>query len=253
MIVQTMVEHNRFLWNSVALSHVGKVRKLNEDACLARPDVGLWIVADGMGGHSSGDLASRMIVDAFSEVRLPDKLVDRVELLEDGLLQINRALRQEALRRGANTTIGSTVALLLAYEYQIILLWAGDSRAYCYRGGQLTRITQDHTQVEELVEEGVLLREDAESHPSANVITRAVGAMDELYIDLDNHEIEPGDIYLLCSDGLNKELQESEIERVLSFGHNVQETGQMLIDETLRRGARDNVTLVITQAMERTS
>ncbi|MEN8179351.1 MAG: protein phosphatase 2C domain-containing protein [Pseudomonadota bacterium] len=248
-----MVKHNRFLWNSAALSHVGKIRKLNEDACLERPDVGLWIVADGMGGHSSGDLASRMIVDAFREIPLPDKLADRVELLEDGLLEINRALRQEALRRGANTTIGSTVVVLLAYEYQSILLWAGDSRAYCFRKGQLTRITQDHTQVEELVEKGVLLREDAETHPSANVITRAVGAEDELYIDLDHHEIEPGDIYLLCSDGLNKEIQEHEIEMYLSEGKSTQATGQLLIDEALRRGARDNVTLTIAQAGERTA
>lgn len=248
-----MVEHNCFLWDSVALSHVGKIRKLNEDACLERPGSGLWIVADGMGGHSSGDLASQMIVDAFREVSLPEKLADRVDLLEDGLLAINRNLRQEALRRGANTTIGSTVVVLLAYEYQIILLWAGDSRAYCFRNGLLTRITQDHTQVEELVEAGVLLREDAESHPASNVITRAVGALDELYLDMDHQEIQPGDIYLLCSDGLNKELQEYEIAQYLSKGLRAEETGQLLIEETLRRGARDNVSLIIAQAVGRTA
>lgn len=248
-----MVKHNRFRWDSVALSHVGNIRKLNEDAYLERSDVGLWIVADGMGGHSSGDFASNMIVDAFREVTLPEKLVDRVDLLEDGLLEINRNLREEALRRGADTTIGSTVVVLLAYEYQIILLWAGDSRAYCLRNCQLSRITQDHTQVEELVEEGVLLREDAENHPSSNVVTRAVGAMDQLYIDLDNYAIEPGDIYLLCSDGLNKELQEHEIEKILSKGKSARESGQLLLDEVLRRGARDNVTLIIAHALERTT
>ena len=248
-----MAEHNRYLWDSVALSHVGKVRKLNEDACLERPDSGLWVVADGMGGHSSGDLASQMIVDTFRKVPLPDRLVDRVELIEDGLLEINQKLRQEALRRGTNTTIGSTVVVVLAYAYQLILLWAGDSRAYCFRKGQLTRITQDHTQVEELVEQGVLLREDAESHPAANVITRAVGAMDELYIDHDHREIQPDDIYLLCSDGLNKELSEHDIERYLSSGRSVEETGQLLIDEALRRGARDNVTLIIAHAVDRTA
>ncbi len=248
-----MVEHNRFLWDSVALSHVGNIRKLNEDACLERPDVGLWIVADGMGGHSSGDYASTMIVDAFRTITLPEKLAARVDLIEDGLLEVNRNLREEALRRGADTTIGSTVVLLLAYEYQVILLWAGDSRAYCFREGQLSRLTQDHTQVEELVEEGVLLRDDAENHPSANVVTRAVGAMDELYIDLDNHDIEPGDIYLLCSDGLNKELQEHEIETFLSQADSAKEAGQLLLHEVLRRGARDNVTLIIAHALERTT
>jgi serine/threonine protein phosphatase PrpC len=248
-----MVDHNRFLWDSVALSDVGKVRKLNEDACLERPHDGLWIVADGMGGHSSGDLASRMIVDTFRETPLPDSLADRVDLLEDGLLEINRNLREEALRRGANTTIGSTVVALLAYEYQMILLWAGDSRAYCLRDGQFSRITQDHTQVEELVEEGVLLREDAENHPSANVITRAVGALDDLFIDLTNQPIQPGDLYLLCSDGLNKELQEHEIQTLLLQAKSAREAGQMLLDEALKRGARDNVTLVIARAVDRTA
>ncbi len=246
-----MLRHNGFLWDSVALSHVGMVRKLNEDACLERTDIGLWIVADGMGGHSSGDLASQMIVDTFREIPLPDRLADRVGLLEDGLLEINRNLREEALRRGGNTTIGSTVVIMLAHAQQGILLWAGDSRAYCFRNGSLTRITQDHTQVEELIEQGLLLREDAESHPAANVITRAVGAMDELYIDIDHHEIELGDTYLLCSDGLNKEMHEEEIAAFLSCGESARETGRQLIDETLRRGSRDNVTLIIARAVER--
>lgn len=246
-----MLRHNGFLWDSVALSHVGMVRKLNEDACLERKDIGLWIVADGMGGHSSGDLASQMIVDTFREISMPDRLADRVGLLEHGLLDINRTLRQEALRRGGNTTIGSTVVIMLAHAQQGILLWAGDSRAYCFRNESLTRITQDHTQVEELIEQGLLLREDAENHPAANVVTRAVGAMDELYIDLDHHEIQLGDTYLLCSDGLNKEMHEQEIAEFLSRGESARDTGQQLIDETLRRGSRDNVTLIIARAVER--
>ena len=110
-----MAMHNLFLWDSIALSHMGMVRKLNEDACLARPDEGLWIVADGMGGHSSGDLASNMIVNTFRDITLPDQLRDRVSLLEDGLLDINHRLIDEARRRGANTTIGSTVVILLTH------------------------------------------------------------------------------------------------------------------------------------------
>jgi serine/threonine protein phosphatase PrpC len=153
------------------------------------------------------------------------------------------------MSRGYNTTIGSTVVVMLAHRFQVILLWAGDSRAYCLRKGRLARITQDHTQVEEMVESGLLLREDAENHPSANVITRAVGAMDELYIDIEEHEVESDDIYLLCSDGLNKELSEADIEQILTTSRDIREMGQRLIDTTLERGARDNVTLIITQAV----
>ncbi len=246
-----METEHPYSWQSIALSDVGKVRKLNEDACLARPDIGLWIVADGMGGHSSGDLASNMIIDSFRQISLPEQLPARIDLLEDGLLAINRDLRQEALRRGGNTTIGSTVVVLMAYAHQVILMWAGDSRAYCLRRGEFTRITQDHTQVEELVQQGILLREDAETHPTANIITRAVGAEDELYLDLDHQDIQSGDLYLLCSDGLNKELREPEIAQILSSDNDVVQSGQALIDEALRRGARDNVTLVIAKAVQR--
>lgn len=243
--------HNHFLWDSIALSNVGMVRKLNEDACLARPDDALWVVADGMGGHSSGDLASNMIVDTFRELSLPDQLGKRIDLLEDGLLDINLRLLEEARRRGGNTTIGSTVVILHAYEEQAILLWAGDSRGYLFRDAQLSRITQDHTQVEELVEQGLLLREDAENHPAANVVTRAVGAMDQLYVDMDHYQIQVGDTFLLCSDGLNKEVEEEEIAQLLARGENAQISAQQLIDLALSRGARDNVTLVIARALEK--
>jgi len=245
-----MARHDHFLWDSKALSHVGRVRRLNEDACLERPDEGLWIVADGMGGHSSGDLASQMIVDGFRDLRLPDSLAQRVDLMEEGLLTINRRLRAEAVRRGGNTTIGSTVVILLVYQHQGIVLWAGDSRAYRFREGQLQRITQDHTQVEELVEQGLLLREDAEHHPAANVVTRAVGAMDELYIDMDNHRVECGDTYLLCSDGLNKEVEEQEIARQLARGEDAESSARRLLELALERGARDNVTLIVTRALD---
>ena len=108
--------HNAFQWDSSAITHVGKVRKVNEDACLARPDAGLWLVADGMGGHSSGDLASSTIVNTFERFNLPERLSDRVDLLEDNLLAINRHLLQEARRRSDNTTIGSTVVVLVVYD-----------------------------------------------------------------------------------------------------------------------------------------
>ena len=136
---------------------------------------------------------------------------------------------------------------MVALDNYFALLWAGDSRAYRARNGSLTQLTRDHSQVEELVERGVILREEAESHPAANVITRAVGATDQLYIDVDIDKAEPGDTFLLCSDGLYKHLNEEEIAELLR-NDNLSEACQSLIDLTLERGATDNVTLVVIKA-----
>ncbi len=235
-------------WESTALSNVGKVRKLNEDACLDRVESGLWVVADGMGGHSSGDLASGMIVERMQQLNLPVDLSNKVDLLEETLLDINQQLLAEASRRRGNITIGATVVVMLAHAAHLLLLWAGDSRAYRFRDGELAQLTQDHTQVEELVAEGLLLREDAENHPASNVVTRAVGAMEALYVDMDDFRVEPGDLYLLCSDGLNKEVADPEIGEILAMQLLPGDYCQRLIDLALERGARDNVTVVVARA-----
>ncbi|USF88808.1 PP2C family protein-serine/threonine phosphatase [Candidatus Endoriftia persephonae] len=235
-------------WDSAALSHVGKVRKLNEDAYLDRNESGLWVVADGMGGHSSGDMASGMIVERMQQLHLPGVLSKKVDLLEETLLDINHQLLTEAAHRGGNVTIGATVVVMLAHAAHLLLLWAGDSRAYRFRDGELTQLTQDHTQVEELVAGGLLLREDAENHPASNVVTRAVGAVEELYVDMGDTQVEPGDLYLLCSDGLNKEVADREIGEILAMQLPPENYCHRLIDLALDRGARDNVTVVVARA-----
>jgi serine/threonine protein phosphatase PrpC len=244
-----MPNHQAFTWDNFAITDVGRVRTLNEDACLARPEVGLWLVADGMGGHSSGDLASQMVVSTFQQLPFPDSLADSVDMLEEGLLEINRTLKTEADERGGNITIGCTVVGLMAYQRELVVFWAGDSRAYMLRNGRLKPITRDHTQVEELVEQGFLLREDADNHPSSNVVTRAVGAMDYLFVEFGNQTIEEGDTYLLCSDGLTKEMQNGEIEQVLSQAGSAEEACRQLLDITLERGSRDNVTIIVIRAL----
>jgi serine/threonine protein phosphatase PrpC len=242
--------HLLFQWDSCALTHQGCVRDHNEDAGFEWPEMGLWVVADGMGGHSSGDLASSMIIDHMSHLVLPEPLSEIIDLLEETLLDINQQLLQTAQQRGANTTIGSTVVVLLAYNNLALLLWVGDSRAYLFREGQLSRLTQDHTQIEELIEQGLLLREDAENHPSANIITRAVGAMDELFVDITSYEIREDDIFLLCSDGLDKEVTEPEISQLLGQTGSASQLAQSLLDLTLERGARDNVTITLAKALK---
>lgn len=232
---------------SWALTDVGAVRKHNEDNMLARPALGLWVVADGAGGHDSGEVASGMIVEALS--RLPDAL-SAGELLSGirvTVSDVHAALREEAARRGGNTMIASTFVGLMIRDRHFACLWAGDSRAYLLRHGQLQQITRDHSLVQELVDAGTLRPEDAERHPHANVITRAVGADDEtLELDKVIGQIQPGDRFLLCSDGLSKTLSEQEIQGLLGVPDGVPPT-ELLIAAALAHRVNDNVTAVVVE------
>jgi serine/threonine protein phosphatase PrpC len=231
-------------WTSAARTDVGKVRRINEDACAAWPLTGIWVVADGMGGHDAGDFASSSIIEALQVIGRQDSLSILVDSVEDGLLGVNRRLMAEAASRGTETTIGSTVVVLLAHGSHCACLWAGDSRIYRLRDGRLQQITQDHSQVMDLVEQGLILREDAESHPAANIVTRAVGAAEGLYLDVEVEALQPGDRYLLCSDGLNKELSDTDIAGLLAQG-DCQVACDSLVELTLERGSRDNVSVVV--------
>lgn len=234
-------------WTSSAVTHVGLVRQINEDAFLERPDLGIWAVADGMGGHHAGDVASSSIVSALNDTHPTDRLSQYVNDIEDRLIGVNNRLRQMAAEHHDNRTIGSTIITLVALEQHCAILWAGDSRAYRLRESQLLQLTRDHSQVEEMVERGLLQPEDADHHPASNVITRAVGASDVLYIDVDLHELKPGDRYLLCSDGLYKHLDSNDIAAQLKSTESLQRITQNLVNLTLERGASDNVTVVLVQ------
>jgi len=232
-----------FQWSSAMQTDVGKVRKINEDAGAAFPEKGLWVVADGMGGHDAGDFASRSIVDSLALLDNPGSLSEFVDTVDDCLKEVNRRLIDEAASRGAGTTIGSTVVVLLAHQQHCACIWAGDSRIYRLRDGSLQAVSRDHSQVMELVEQGLLLMEDAESHPAANVVTRAVGAAEDLYFDVEVQELRDGDRYLLCSDGLTKEVSEAEIRQYMQSG-SCQDVCTGLVGLVLGRGSRDNVTVV---------
>jgi len=232
-------------WSSAGATDKGKVRKINEDAYLDRPDMGLWAVADGMGGHAAGDLASRSVVQALEEAPRHRFLGRSVATLRHSLSDVNWRLCDEARRRGVSI-IGSTVAVLLAMGAHCALLWAGDSRVYRLRGGALERLSHDHSQVQDLVDQGFLAPESAETHPAANIVTRAVGADEVLQVDAQILEIKDGDRFLLCTDGLNKELSEGEIAQ-LSGRFEADALPQALVDEACQRGARDNVTAVVVQ------
>jgi len=235
-------------WVSAAATDVGRVRHVNEDAYLERSDIGLWVVADGMGGHHAGDVASSSIVDILDETQLRDKLSEYVDEVEDRIITANNELVRLAKQHKDNRTIGSTVVALVAVRDHCAVLWAGDSRAYRCRNQQCVQLTRDHSQVEEMVQQGLLLREEAEEHPASNVITRAVGAAEKICVDIDIDEVQANDTYLLCSDGLNKHLSDTEISQFLQ-NENIEEIPQLLVKTTLERGAIDNVTVVVIRAL----
>jgi serine/threonine protein phosphatase PrpC len=232
-------------WTSCAISEVGRVRKHNEDSFLEQPETGLWVVADGMGGHAKGDLASKMIVDVLKKSHEGTSLVKYVDEIEDRLLNVNQKLIEKARASAKRATIGSTVAILLAYDKYCVYMWTGDSRIYRLRDGEMRQITTDHSQVELYIEQGMISREEALVHPHGNMITRAIGATEELYVDMDMQEMQRQDRYLLCSDGLTKHMQDVELESHLIKGGSAAETCKTLIDLTLSRGAIDNVTAII--------
>jgi serine/threonine protein phosphatase PrpC len=237
-----MSDQLNLCWTSSACSDVGAVRELNEDAFLERPDLGLWLVADGMGGHFAGDVASQMVVSAMDSLPSSKSLSKFVSEVEERLVETNARLREYAEREETHT-IGSTVVALLIRGEHAVCLWAGDSRMYRYRDGILEQISQDHALVEELVERGVLTREQAIDHPHGNLVTRAVGAADKLFLDVEIIPIQAGDLFILCSDGLEKEIAEQETAK-LAADMDTSQLSHALLERALAQGARDNVTVI---------
>jgi serine/threonine-protein phosphatase Stp1 len=178
------------LFRSSHATHPGMRRTLNEDVLVDRADLGLWAVADGAGGHDSGDLAARIVAEHLE--RIPPGLsgAELLSSVRERIAEANAALRAEAERRGPDSVLASTVVVLLAREGHFACLWAGDSRAYLMRDDALAAITHDHSVVQELVDDGTITSEQAERHPNANVITRAVGACDELELQKVTGEVQ---------------------------------------------------------------
>ncbi|HET6610194.1 MAG TPA: protein phosphatase 2C domain-containing protein [Rhodopila sp.] len=224
---------------SWASTHVGTVRKHNEDSLVDRSDLGLWAVADGAGGHSRGDVASRMAAQALEGIPPNLSASDVLAEIRQRMQETNAALRASVAPPQISAT---TVVVLIARGDHYACLWAGDSRAYLLRNGTMAQVTRDHSLVQEMVEAGAIRAEDAESHPNANVITRAVGSGDELDLDKITDRLLPGDRFLLCSDGLCKTLPDSLTAELLASS---EDPSEKLIQATLEHRGRDNVTAVV--------
>lgn len=234
-------------FRSAARTHVGCVRRHNEDAFVDRPQAGLWAVADGMGGHHGGALASGLIAQTLGEISSGVAGEDLLDEARERLGRVNRTLLARAAQLEPGSVIGSTAVVLAVQAGRFGCLWAGDSRCYRLRGGELQRLSHDHSVVQELIDSGELSPEQAKTYKRSNVITRAVGVYPRLHADLVEGEIQPADLYLLCSDGLTGMVEDAEIADLLD-APDLETAADRLMETTLNRGARDNVTVVLVRA-----
>lgn len=231
------------IWESAAQTHRGHRRHANEDAVLDRPEFRLWAVADGLGGHFGGRLASRAVIRALSFARLPEALADRVDAIDDLLQAMNARLRRRGLLAGRNGVMGTTVAVLTVQDSAAVVLWAGDSRLYRLRDGKLELVTRDHSPLQDRLEDAEAPEDADDSH----VVTRAVGCHSSLHLDVAVLDVRPGDTFLLCSDGLYRELARDELAAALP-GEDVAHVAATLLDRCLAGPAPDNVSLVVVRA-----
>jgi len=231
----------------VAQTHVGLQRKVNEDSILTLPDHDIWLVSDGMGGHQAGDFASRLIADAVATIPLGLDPAAKMHALRDRIQDAHKAIRAEAEARGGGT-IGATVVALILANGHFVGIWAGDSRIYRLRNGQIEMLTSDHSAVAEYVKSGKMSWDEADQHPQSNAITRAVGVGEDLELDKVRGEVESGDRFLICSDGLTKYATFSMLQNTLASTP-LETVGERLMQIALSGGGGDNISLIVVDAL----
>ena len=231
---------------SAGRTEIGHVRRHNEDAILIANELGIWAVADGLGGHSAGDVASAMVADCLRFLPLRQDVTDTMDAIDDELWRINHRLRALARERRVDT-IASTVVLLVHTRDLVLVGWVGDSRAYVFEDGRLRQITRDHVHGERHEE----TRFGAPDRPAqAGALTRAIGAEDRLYVDWVVHARRPGSYFVLCSDGINKELSDAEIETHCRQHADPCALVDALVGTSLARAGRDNVSAIAVRLVE---
>ena len=235
--------NDHFAFRTAWVTHVGLARDLNEDNVLVRPEIGLWAVADGMGGHGGGDVASRAVVEALTALQPSSSARELLDEFERKIVRVNSDLRALALSRGASV-VGTTLVSLMIHGSHFACAWCGDSRAYLRRDGALSQVSRDHSEVQELIDRGLLDDEAARTWPRRNVVTRALGATDQAELELVDGPLCSGDRFLLCSDGLTAHARDEEIAALVAFS-GPQRAVDDLLQLALDRGASDNVSIVV--------
>jgi protein phosphatase len=236
-----------------ARTDVGVVRSGNEDSYLMADDRGLFVVADGMGGHAAGEVASEMAARLVAETYRPARGMSDDELMAQMVAAIraaNAAIFERTLQEHDKRGMGTTVTALALLPRRYLIGQVGDSRAYILRGATLTQVTKDHSYVQEQVDAGRLSPEEARVHPYANVITRCVGSSGDVVPDLYIGTLEAGDLILLASDGLTGMMEDEDVQAVLEQEVSLEERVDLLIAEANRRGGLDNITVILVRIEE---
>lgn len=229
--------------NDCALTHMGNVRSNNEDAFIADPAHGLWVVADGMGGHEAGEVASAIVIKTISDC------ITRGQDLASAIQEAHHNILDGSRKGKGARGMGSTVVAVHSTETHYQIGWVGDSRAYLWTidNQQLELLSTDHSYVQMLVRAGAITAEEASYHPDKNVITQCLGSIDLVNVKVDtlDREWQENQWLLLCSDGLTDELADSRISAILANCKNITEAANTLLSEALSAGGRDNTTVIV--------
>lgn len=234
------------IWKSAYDTNAGVVRALNEDSVLSLPEKQFWAVADGMGGYEAGNIASNMVVTSLQELDTSESLNRWVNNIEDRLLDVNHRILEYADIMLDGRTLGSTVVSLAIKGRVGICLWAGDSRLYRLRNRRLIQLSRDHSQVQEQIQQGYITAEQAENHPESNVITRAVGAHNILYVDINVFSVQLGDVFMLCSDGLYNMVTDQTLTETL-INLPIEQAVESLIQQAVDGGGDDNISVILVK------
>jgi PPM family protein phosphatase len=248
----------------VEVSDVGKVRDHNEDAIGAQPDIGLWVLADGMGGYNAGEVASGIAVKTILDLVTADCRTEKradIEsgtgymrqtiVLRDAILRANKVINQTAQSQPQCEGMGTTLVSCLFYDNRVSIAHVGDSRMYRLRGNRFEQITMDHSLLQELVDRGFYSQEEAQRSTNRNYVTRALGVEANVDVEVQEIDVQKGDYFLMCSDGLPDMVEDEDIHLTIStFSNDVRTVGEQLIKLTNDNGGRDNVSVILVRVAD---
>jgi serine/threonine protein phosphatase PrpC len=248
----------------VEVTDVGKVRDHNEDAIGAQPEIGLWVLADGMGGYNAGEVASgiavKTILDLVTQACKKEKRAEiesgtgymrQTIVLRDAIHRANKVINQTAQSQPQCEGMGTTLVASLFYDNRVSIAHVGDSRMYRLRGNRFEQITMDHSLLQELVDRGFYSQEEAQRSTNRNYVTRALGVEANVEVEVQEIEVQKGDYFLMCSDGLPDMVEDEDIHLTIStFSNDVRTVGEQLIKLTNDNGGRDNVSVVLVRVAD---